>query len=68
MRELGSVPGNNFSKCFRRGPPLCSRAAGAAVAVQYCGFGQKKPGRMEPRSNNDKRRMVTRRRSFHRVP
>ncbi|CAG9215926.1 hypothetical protein BVI2075_620007 [Burkholderia vietnamiensis] len=37
------------------------RARRCDAAPQHENSGQKKPGRIRPRSNNDKRRMVTRR-------
>ncbi|NIE86550.1 hypothetical protein F3J11_20935 [Burkholderia sp. Cy-647] len=38
------------------------------AALQQASGRQKKPGRLLPRSNNDKRRMVTRLQSNSRVP
>ncbi|AYQ89371.1 hypothetical protein EDD84_19740 [Burkholderia gladioli] len=44
------------------------RAIARIAASQQASGRQKKPGRLLPRSNNDKRRMVTRLQSNSRVP
>ncbi|NIF88456.1 hypothetical protein F3J10_09125 [Burkholderia sp. Cy-637] len=52
-----------------REKPGGNRCAIARIAaLQQASGRQKKPGRLLPRSNNDKRRMVTRLQSNSRVP
>ncbi|PRE90362.1 hypothetical protein C6Q13_05360 [Burkholderia gladioli] len=73
---LSAVPGSVAAVVRRTGQPVREgekrggnrRAIAWIAALQQANGRQKKPGRSLPRSNNDKRRMVTRLQSNSRVP